>query len=514
MPEVTYTAVFKDLLSRGLAKAEARGVAAFEKMDKAQRKVQAGLVGVQNRVSRLDSSFNKMIGTGGRLIGVLGAGFLGDKIIQDTAQMERFRAVLTNTFQSAGMADTALSDLREFAKNTPSDLSVVTGSYLKLVNRGLVPTMGQMTLLGDLAASQGKQFDQLVEASLDAQTGEFERLKEFGITAKKQGDKVAFTFKGQTKEVQFSEKAIQDYLYSLGRMTGVQGSMAVQMDTLGGQISVMKDGFFQLASTIGTQLRPQIMGVIGFIQRANAFFLRNQEIIPAVAAGLGTLAGILGVTKVAMFGLNVVMAANPIVLVTLAIAGMVAGLVYAWKKFEGFRAFLYGFWGAVKEVFSGIKEMAMNVFGGLGDIITGMMSGDVSGIKDGVKRLGKGLLMTNPIAFAAIKAKDIKGAYERGAVDGRVSFRESQHKSLERVTPTLPTGGPTPDAPPSPTPDPGTRIASAVSGTRASRNISLTVNQLIGEVNFNTTNIQESANELQDRVRTALFAALRDIQAV
>lgn len=37
-------------------------------------------------------------------------------------------------------------------------------------------------------------------------TGEFERLKEFGIKASKENDKVKFSFKGVTSEVKFSEK--------------------------------------------------------------------------------------------------------------------------------------------------------------------------------------------------------------------------------------------------------------------------------------------------------------------
>jgi hypothetical protein len=37
----------------------------------------------------------------------------------------------------------------------------------------------------------GKDMMQMIEAVADASTGEFERLKEFGIKASKQGDQVA-----------------------------------------------------------------------------------------------------------------------------------------------------------------------------------------------------------------------------------------------------------------------------------------------------------------------------------
>ena len=49
----------------------------------------------------------------------------------------------------------------------------LTESFIKLKNRGFDPTKEELTQIGDLAASQGKSFDQLTEAILDAQTGEF-----------------------------------------------------------------------------------------------------------------------------------------------------------------------------------------------------------------------------------------------------------------------------------------------------------------------------------------------------
>ena len=132
----------------------------------------------------------------------------------------KYEAVLRNTFQSQEKAVTSMSMLKQLAKETPYSLQEVTEAYIKMVNRGITPTHDEIIKLGDLASSQGKSLDQLIEALLDAQTGEFERLKEFGIKANKENDKVKFGFKGITAEVQFTEKAISDYLYSLGIFKG------------------------------------------------------------------------------------------------------------------------------------------------------------------------------------------------------------------------------------------------------------------------------------------------------
>ncbi len=50
--------------------------------------------------------------------------------------------------------------------------------------------------------------------------------------------------------------------------------------------------------------------------------------------------------------LNVVLSANPIGIVVLALAGLVAGLIFAYKKSETFRNIVNGVWGAVKKTVS------------------------------------------------------------------------------------------------------------------------------------------------------------------
>ena len=102
-----------------------------------------------------------------------------------------------------------------------------------------------------LASSVGKGFDQLAESVADATTGEFERLKEFGIKASKEGDKVTFTFKEQATTVDFTTKAIEKYVKGLGDLEGVSGSMAAISETLGGKVSNLGDKWDSLLNTIG-----------------------------------------------------------------------------------------------------------------------------------------------------------------------------------------------------------------------------------------------------------------------
>ncbi|MEM7290059.1 MAG: hypothetical protein AAF412_06780 [Pseudomonadota bacterium] len=140
---------------------------------------------------------------------------IGRRIIGTSTNFQKFGVILTNALGSRSEAQQALKELQEFAATTPFQLEELTAAYIKLVNRGIKPTREDLRLLGDLAASQGKDFDQLVEAVLDAGTAEFERLKEFGIRARKDGDQVQLTFKGITKEVENSQAAITKAILEL-----------------------------------------------------------------------------------------------------------------------------------------------------------------------------------------------------------------------------------------------------------------------------------------------------------
>lgn len=180
-------------------------------------------------------------------------------------EFAKYEAVLRNSLQSTDRAARAMGMLRDLAKETPFQLDELTQAYIKMINRGLNPTRAEIIKLGDVAAAQGKSLDQLIEAMLDASTGEFERLKEFGINARKEGENVKFTFKGITTEVRYTEDAISDYILSLGTLEGVQGGMAVQMEELEGKTSNLSDTWKEFLNSVGTLIEPAAKKVLSFL---------------------------------------------------------------------------------------------------------------------------------------------------------------------------------------------------------------------------------------------------------
>jgi hypothetical protein len=205
----------------------------------------------------------------------------GKQVIAVTAEFQKLAAVLKNTLGSESAALGAMTRIQEFASQTPFSVQELTQSFVKLANQGFTPTNAQLRKLGDLASSTGKSFDQLTEAIIDAQTGEFERLKEFGIRASKAGDNVTFTFKGVQTQTKFTNDAIREYITSLGDLQGVSGSMAAISQTLEGQTSNLGDAWDSLLNTIGNSLGPVYSKTLtltaDFLKSLNILFKGEQQ---------------------------------------------------------------------------------------------------------------------------------------------------------------------------------------------------------------------------------------------
>lgn len=254
--KVTYKAFLEDHLSPGFRKAEKTGTTTFSRLDRSQERFHQKTNKLSGGMGNLGSSIMKVGIAAGGVFAVSKLVGYASKLTEITAKYERFDAILTNTLGTRAASRGAFGMIEKFASKTPFQVDELIGSFVKLSNQGFVPTMRDMRNLGDLGASTGKSFDQLTEAIIDAQTGEFERLKEFGIRASKQGDKVTFTFKGQQKQVDFTADSIRQYILSLGQAKGVSGAMDKISKTTGGTISNLKDNVDVLSNSLGQRLSP------------------------------------------------------------------------------------------------------------------------------------------------------------------------------------------------------------------------------------------------------------------
>lgn len=176
-----------------------------------------------------------------------------DRLINTQRTFDKLNAGLITATGSAEGAAAAFDSLQKFAKETPYGLEQSVGAFIKLTNLGLKPSEAALTSYGNTAAAMGKDLDQMIEAVADATTGEFERLKEFGIKASQENGKVSLTFKGQTTTIRNNAKEIEKYLLDLGNVD-FAGAMENRMKTLDGSIANLEDtidGLFLKVSQSG-----------------------------------------------------------------------------------------------------------------------------------------------------------------------------------------------------------------------------------------------------------------------
>ena len=172
------------------------------------------------------------------------------KLVEVNREFGILKAGLETATGSLNGANEAFGALQQFAQQTPYDLAQAVDGFTKLVNLGLTPSEAALKSYGDTSAALGKDLNQMIEAVADAATGEFERLKEFGIKAKNNGDTIAFTFKGVTESVKNNSSEIENYLIKLGQVN-FDGAMQKRMDSLDGAISNLGDSWDALFYNIG-----------------------------------------------------------------------------------------------------------------------------------------------------------------------------------------------------------------------------------------------------------------------
>lgn len=211
-------------------------------MDAARRKVDSTFGGISKATEQLKVTL-------GGLFAGFGAQQALAKVIEVQRQFDVLNSSLKTVTGSSMVAEREMQWIREFAATTPYQLADVTGAFVKMKALGLDASQRALASYGNTASAMGKSLNQMIEAVADAATGEFERLKEFGIRARKEGDNVAFTFQGVTTNVRNSADEITQYLQQIGNVT-FGGAMIERANTLDGAISNLADSYDALVLAI------------------------------------------------------------------------------------------------------------------------------------------------------------------------------------------------------------------------------------------------------------------------
>jgi hypothetical protein len=193
----------------------------------------------------------------------------------------------------AAEADRQMAILTETAAANGQGVAAMVDAYVRLKNLGLDPSRQAMEAYLNVSAASGKSLEQFVEAVADAATGEFERLKEFGIKASVEGDKVALRFRGATRLIQNDARSIEEALQEIGRKD-FAGAVAAQSQNASVALNTMGDAVERLAAKMAAdaELPQGIAGLAnGVTALANA--LAKESDPDSLAASVGSVWDVL-----------------------------------------------------------------------------------------------------------------------------------------------------------------------------------------------------------------------------
>jgi hypothetical protein len=348
-------------------------------------------------------------------VGALGAALFdaGKGAVEDAAAQDLLSKALKN--------NTAATDAQIAANE---DWISTQGKLLGVTDSDLRPAIAKLaTQTGSLAKAQEGA---ALAMDIAAATG-----KPLSAVT----DAMAKAYGGNTKALAKLDPKLKDLIKG---GLDAEGAMSVLADTFGGAASTKAntaEGQFQrlkvsldeTKETIGAALLPIIEKVLPFLTQMGNWASENTAVFLTVAGVIGGIAAAIVLVNGAMkawtaattaftvvqTAFNAVMAMNPIGLTVIAIAAVVAALVIAYKKFDGFRAVVdtvfkfigsavSGSIGLIKGYFSTVLGFYKTIFNGIASLwnnTVGKLSFKVPGWVPGLG--GKGFEVPNIPMLAA-----------------------------------------------------------------------------------------------------------------
>ncbi len=313
-------------------------------------RLQQDMKRVQSTVEDSMGSVEKSIKTAGAALTAFAAGFSVQSFVGKVIEVQREFDVLNSSLitvtGSARNAEINFAWIKTFAANTPYSLAEVTGAFTKLKALGLDPSEEALRSYGNTASAMGKSLNQMIEAVADAATGEFERLKEFGIKASSEGDRVTLTFRGVSETIGKNAAEIELYLRRIGDVD-FAGAMETRAKALDGAISNLADTWDQTFLKIsqglfGAALVESVRGLTsavesmgnGVVALGNAIDANRTQLLiwagiftgGALIAALPAITAAVAALTAGVVALSAAFLANP---VALAIMGITAAAIPA-----------------------------------------------------------------------------------------------------------------------------------------------------------------------------------------
>lgn len=386
--------------------------------------INAATKAINSYADKANTAFKRVTAVAAGVTAALGAAAIKTGF-SEALDLEGYKMQLETATKDTKKASEIMQYAINLANRTPFEGGELVEGAAKFEAMGL-SAKKWLTYAGDMAAATNKSFDQSVEALIDAQAGELERLKEFGITKAmilEQGEKMFAGVQiannnGQiVNQEKFNEAmlALMEDRFAggmekqattirgmwstvtgvtknaLANILGMQNDGTVKagsfLDLIREKVGALSEKFQQEQSdgtidAIGEKVAKaaEIAGKgLDLVGKAIKWVYDNSNwLIPVLTGVVGgfaafnilstiiplitTLIGVVRGVAVAGGILNAVMMANPIILVAGLIAVLIAAGVALWKNWDTVKAKAQALWAKIKSVFSSIRDTIVGAF--------------------------------------------------------------------------------------------------------------------------------------------------------
>lgn len=328
-----------------------KGVGLAIKVTSDARGAAAGLDSATGKVNRLGRAGQ----VAGRLLaaGLLVAAGAAIKFTNAAADDAQASAKLASTAQKvAGATKAQTAGLEDWitaqgkSKGVTDDELRPALEKLITVTHNVGKARRLASLAEDISARSGKSLESVTQALAKAQTGSVAGLAKYQV---------------QTKDAEGKTRSLAAVQKDLAK--AYKGAAADSADTAAGKAKILSVQMGELQEKIGTQLIPVMQKLTTEGLKVVDWISKNTKATEII---VGVLLSFLAVIKVISVltkaftaiqaALNVVMSANPVVLVVLAVIALAAAFVIAYKRSETFRNIVNTAFAGISKVVSAVVD--------------------------------------------------------------------------------------------------------------------------------------------------------------
>lgn len=338
----------------------------------------SGLDQAQTRLGKVKAGFQSAMGPATAIGGGLVA--LGTMFSKSASDLNESANAVRVTFGAQAAAVEALSKKAATSVGLSSSefngMAVQFSAFTDAISGGGAASVGVLdemsTRMSDFASVMNLDVAEAAEKFQSGLAGETEPLRKFGIdlsATKVEAYAYANGIAAAGKPLTETQKIQARYALLMQQTAKTQGDFKNTTDQAANAQRIATAQWENARAKLGTALLPALASVMTVLAGLATWVSENSRLVTTLAAVVGgfvvvvwavnaataawaAIQGIAAVaTKVWAAGqwlLNAALSANPIGLVVIAIAALVAGLIYAWNNSETFRTIVLNVWAAIK----------------------------------------------------------------------------------------------------------------------------------------------------------------------